>query len=59
MRAAYFLTRDPSVFKPPLRDRPPRDHPRFRRTREYLGRAARLVTRREARPARPLPASER
>jgi hypothetical protein len=62
MRAAYFLTRDPSIFRAPLRERPDADgpeHHRFRRTRTSLRRAARLLTRKGARPAPAMPAPER
>jgi hypothetical protein len=61
MRAAYFLTRDPSVFRAPLSDRreiEAGEDSRFTRAREALHSVARLLTRR-ARPAPPLPAPER
>jgi len=62
MRAAYFLTRDPSLFRAPLRGRPDADEPehsRLRRSLASLHRVARLLTRRGARRAPAMPAAER
>jgi len=62
MRAAYILTRDPSVFRAPLRGRPDADepeHPRLRWTGASLLRVARRLTRKGARPAPASPAPER
>ena len=60
VRAIYLLNRDPSVFRPPLRELPKPDRGvRVRRTRGCLRRVAQLLTRKGPQPKPAIPAPER